>query len=375
MVAAPKIIHLSSLTLDRGGTEHVILQITSSLTQLYNFDLVAIPSREFENRFKDICQGNIYKWGMKKILDLPQIQMLNYLFAKIKPNLVHIHDARAGLAARSILKNKGIPSLITVHLPPYYYQWKSFSYLRQLFYGWGDAFFNHATPTHIVYVAKTTFEYAIKKRYSPPDRSHVITNGIDLSLFKTNRELKKHSSKVIICCVARLSPQKNIPLLIQAGTILQDKGYDYSLWIIGDGSERDKLKELVKQNNLIDKVIFWGNQPNVAKFLQQSDIFVLPSYYETHPLAIMEAQAAGLPCVLSSVGDHEFMTSNPQCGYIFESGDIASCVNFLEKLIFSPELRLQLGNNAQKKAQQEYDMAMMIEKYDNLYRQLLNKSI
>ena len=371
MATRIKIVHLSSLSLDRGGTEHVILQITSSLAQLYDFDLLATTSKEYEARYKEICQGNVYQWGMKKTLDLPQVGNLNHLLAILRPDLVHIHDARAGLFARPLLKIKKIPSLITVHLPPYYYQWKRFSDLRQSLYRWGDAMLNYATPTHIVYTAKTTFEYAVKKYYSPPDKSHLITNGIDLSMFDTNGNVKKHNSQVIICCIARLSPQKNISLLIQAGVILQEKGYDYSLWLIGDGTERGKLEKLVERKHLTAKVHFWGSKLDVSSFLRKADIFVLPSYYETHPLAIMEAQAAGLPCVLSSVGDHKNMISNPQCGFIFESGDVAGCAGFLEQLISSQELRVQLGNNARRKARKEYGQETMTKKYNDLYQKLL----
>jgi len=374
MSARPKVLHLSSLSLDRGGMEHVILDITQSLSKTYDFDLLATVSDGYRERFREACQGNIYSWGMKRKIAIGKLMDLNQYLTQIKPDLVHLHDARAGLIARPLLKLKKIPSLMTVHLPPYYYQWKRFSAVRQSLYGWGEAVLNHFTPTHTVYVARHTYEYALKKGYSHPKRSHLVTNGIDLSHFIRVNPYKENK-EVIICCVARLGPEKNLPLLIQVAATLHQNRHEFSLWLVGDGPELSVLEQMVSKNKLEHRVRFLGKQMDVLKFLQEADIFVLTSLYETHPLAIMEAQAAGLPCVLSDVGDHAEMVSNPQCGFVVAPNDLHGLVSSLEKLIASPDLRIQFGKNARQKALKEHDKDKMIKQYDSIYLSLLQGNV
>lgn len=373
MIAHPKVLHLSSLPLDRGGIEHIILYIVQDLSKKYDFDLLAMASIGYQTRFQDACQGKTYQWGMKKMIDLGKLIELNQHLEKIKPELVHVHDARAGLVARPLLRLKKVPSLMTVHLPPYYYQWKRFSTFRQLLYGSGEAVLNHCTLTHTVYVAKHTYEYALKKGYSHPERSHLVTNGIDLSHFgKINSN--KNNKEVIICCVARLGPEKNLSLLMEAAAMLKQRGHKFLLWFIGDGPELPRLEQLVRRDNLEQHVRFWGNQSDVLKFLRKADIFVLPSLYETHPLAVMEAQSVGLPCILSNVGDHAEMVSNPQCGFIFEPNDILGCVHSLETLLCSQDLRIRFGKNSREKALEEHGKDDMTKKYDCIYQALLQEN-
>ncbi len=351
--------------------EGVILQISRSLRDKYKFDMLVDADEDFTSRFTEACGGNVYPWTVRHMLDLNTIIELNRMLSEFKPDLVHIHDSRMSLLSRPLLQIKKIPSVFTVHLPSYYYQWEKFTSLRRGLYIWVESLINHLTLTAVVYVAKRTYEDALQNKYTRKRQAHLIENGIDLAPFERLPSKKKDNQPPVICCVARLTSQKNIPLLIQSAGILKQQGADFKLWIVGDGPDRSTLEDMVQMHGLTETIKFWGRRSDVADLLSQADIFILPSLYETHPLAVMEAQAAGLPCVLSDVGDHLFLVNNPECGYVFRSKDAIACARTLHMLLTSPGQRAKFGEAARIKAMKEYGMEKMTQGYDQIYRSLL----
>lgn len=130
----------------------------------------------------------------------------------------------------------------------------------------------------------------------------VLSNGIDLSLYKSSKTdsslFKKRRDEKLIICVARLSGEKRQRVLIDAMNYLRKD--NIRLLLVGDGPERESLEDQVEELGLEDKVIFMGLQAadKVASLLKQADIFTLPSYrFDNQPMTILEAIASGLPVV------------------------------------------------------------------------------
>lgn len=134
----------------------------------------------------------------------------------------------------------------------------------------------------------------------------VLRNAIDAGQFIFNpeksNELKKKFSvqdKFMIGHVGRFNPQKNHSFLIDVFSFVERMEKNSVLLLAGSGEEEAKIETKVKKKGLYDKVIFLGSRYDIPEVLQAMDVFVFPSNYEGFGIAAAEAQAAGVPCILS----------------------------------------------------------------------------
>ena len=138
----------------------------------------------------------------------------------------------------------------------------------------------------------------------PSREFSVISNGIDLEKFQYNEtvrnEMRKENGlegKFVLGHVGRFSKQKNHEKLIDIFSEMAKIDKDAKLVLVGDGELKTEIQKRVEKEEL--DVIFVGTTNEVEKWLQAMDVLVFPSLFEGLPLVLIEAQASGLPCVLS----------------------------------------------------------------------------
>lgn len=135
----------------------------------------------------------------------------------------------------------------------------------------------------------------------------IIPNGIDISKYhfnikkrlKCRKELGINEEK-LISCVGRLSETKNLFFAIDIEEQLIEIEPQAKLVLIGAGELENELKNLVIEKGLQDKVIFTGAVDNVYEWMSAIDCLIMPSLFEGLPFVLVEAQAAGLKCIVSS---------------------------------------------------------------------------
>lgn len=198
-----------------------------------------------------------------------------------------------------------------------------------------------ATPVALSPEVRATIVsfYGLKEQKVP-----VIYNGVDLGkcCAKEDYALAKPAR---LLHIGRFNVQKNHKGLLEAFAKIAEICPHCTLQLIGDGELREETEKLAVSLGLDNKVAFLGNQTNIYSFLQEADIFLLPSIFEGMPMTIIEAMGTGLPIVASRVGGVPDMLEDGTSGLLVPCEPDAVAQAVLQ-LLQQDDLRKKLGTNA-----------------------------
>lgn len=270
-------------------------------------------------------------------------KFLKQLALKENYNLMHCHSPIGGVLARLAFKKsrrQGTKVIYTAHGFHFYdgaplKNWIIFYPIEKLCSKLTDCLITINKEDYKR--AKEKF-YAKEVEYVPGIGIHVeeIQNTY-VNVAKKKSEFGITDEKILVS-VGELNSNKNHETIIKALAMLKtDVKYKYIL--CGKGDKEEYLKELVKQLNLQDKVIFAGYRNDIREILKISDIFCFPSYREGLSVALMEAMAVGLPVICSKIRGNVDLIDNGKGGLLFLSNDKDECVLCIEKLITNEKKR------------------------------------
>ncbi len=208
-----------------------------------------------------------------------------------------------------------------------------------------------------------------------PQQVKLISNGIDAQVFRSSSELMRPEKfpvgKIVILFVGRFVKEKSLPTLIEAFAKANKTCPQLHLMLVGDGPERGLLESLVEKLSIQhDSITFAGKRTDVRAFLAFADIFVLPSKTEGMSNALLEAMAAGLPCLATPVGATPQMLDDGRSGLLLPVGDVDAWARSLSELGHDAQRRASLGQAAYRRIMAEYDFSIIGKRYENLYDEL-----
>ena len=202
-----------------------------------------------------------------------------------------------------------------------------------------------------------------------PAKIKVIPNYVVTDIFKPNLEIQK---KYDLIFVGRSGSQKNIINLLKAIQYLKTKERDISLLMVGGCSCDNKIKEIISQYDL--DVTFKDNIPNfdLPNIFNQAKVFILPSYYEGHPKALLEAMSCGLPCIGSDVVGIKEDIEHMKTGYLCTT-DFKSIANAIETVLSDESLQKTIGNNARKYIVKKYSINRILKMELDVIQEVIAK--
>jgi len=184
-----------------------------------------------------------------------------------------------------------------------------------------------------------------------PENIAVIPNAVHLPQAKIAYRL---SSPVKLAALGRLHEKKGFGVLIDAVEQLVAKGIDCRCTIAGEGPERSDLEARVAHAGLRARITLPGWTDRVAEFFSSVDIFVLPSFQEDFPLAVLEAMASGMPIVASAIDGPKDFLIDGETALLVSPNDSRALTSALERLIGDHALRESLGRAALAEAESKY---------------------
>lgn len=195
----------------------------------------------------------------------------------------------------------------------------------------------------------------IQQKVDITEKAFVAYNGVDVEKF-TPAVKTKSENIVRIISIGNLIPLKGHEYTLRAIRQLVDDGYsNLEFHLVGRGRLEEQLKQLVNELRLEEYVTFYGYVPyaDVINILQQSDIFVLPSYYEALGCVYLEAMACGLPAIGCEGNGIDEIIYNGRDGYLIKEKNVLQIVNCLKDL-FDISKREEIGSKARETVSMKY---------------------
>ncbi len=292
--------------------------------------------------------------------DLQCLVRLNRLMRQIRPDVLHLHSAKAGLIGRIVAKIQRIPVVYSVH------GW-SFSVYQGMKARWFKLVERMLLPLTdaLVLVCQRDVEIARGGLGAKDVQLALVHNGI-AELSCTPVGIASQSCRLI--SVARFEEPKDQLTLVKAMATIPAE--NWQLTLVGSGPTMAECQKLAQELGL-HQIRFLGERADVADLLAQSDLFVLSSRSESLPVSVIEAMRAGLPVVATDVGGMTELVIEGCSGFLVGPGDVQSLGERLAGLIADPALRERMGFEARNRYQQYFTLQENGNRLLGIYRQLL----
>lgn len=316
-----------------GGAETMIMNLYRHIDKSkVQFDFLVHSSKKchYDDEIKSLG-GNIYYVPYYKVInEIAYRKALNQFFLEHPEiKIVHGHLGSCAHIYLSIAKRYGCFTIAHSHsTKPKEISVKNVLY--RLF-----TFVTRHTAEYFFGCSMAAAEYRYGKKIANSKNCSILKNAIDVDSFafseKNRNEIRRElnvDEKFVIGHVGRFDPAKNHDFLLDVFKKIHDEKPDSVLVLVGDGSLRSKIESKIKSLCIEGSVICTGVRSDVNRLLSAFDVFLFPSLYEGLPVTVIEAQAAGLQCIISSTITTEVCISSlvKQLSLFQPKSDWVNCV-------------------------------------------------
>lgn len=212
-------------------------------------------------------------------------------------------------------------------------------------------------------------DWVAEKHSIAKKKIRVVPNYVDVDTFRPFKEPREILFDLVF--VGRSGPQKNLLSLFEALAQLKRRNQKVQLLMIGNCSRNSKLIEIAKNKHL--SVEFVENIPNnqLPYYLNQATAFILPSNYEGHPKALLEAMSCALPCIgtdVEGIGDE---IKHRETGYLCGT-DSESIADAIQKVLPDKSLQDEMGENARRYIKENYSLERVLKMEFDVIREVVN---
>ncbi len=360
------LLNLSREMLKEGKYEPVVGCIVARLTQKSDlFD----RATELGIKAEKIVINNYML-----IRDIPKA---GKIFTRLGIDLVHSHGYKPSVFGFLIKLLTGIPIISTCHL----WFFRENLPLKFRVMVWVEFLLYRFFPC-VVAVSEPIKKILVSRGINP-EKVQVIKNGIVLEdyspishgeLDDLRRELGLGKDDFCIVNAARLTVQKAQKHIVTAARQLRSSGLKLKFLIVGEGSLKDELQQEINESGLQDVIRLLGFRTDIRQLLQVADLFVLPSFEEGMPMALLEAMASKTPVLVTPVGDIPQLVQDGVSGIIVKIDDADDLARGIKQFATEIYSRKDLAGKGWEKIRESYSSAAMYNQYDGVYKYVLSQN-
>jgi glycosyltransferase involved in cell wall biosynthesis len=350
-------------SLKGGGAERQIKLLVDALGKSVRTSIVCCDRRGAE----DITEADVEVLELRKAhtYDLSVFSQCRRLFLELKPDVVH-----AWLPA-----SLTIPAMITARLQSVPVLW---SYRNKMFFtrpvvfaefvaatGCADRIISNNEPYHSALPYR--WLYRLKN-------GCVIRNAVDIpgGIERSAHWSPAAARPLRMIFVGRLVPAKNLLGLLEA--VAQLPGDNWTLDVFGEGEQRAAAETLVRGHGLAPKVRFHGYNDRILEAMAQSDLLVMPSFFEGMPNALVEAMALGVPAIVSDIPAIRDIVPDPESVLWSRAGDIVDIRQAIVAVLEGRHDLAVMGDRV-KAVKEIYSTKVMAQRYLDVYDSIVRTAI
>lgn len=371
-----------------GGPAQHVLWLTETL-QAHGYDTTLLTGAldagegsmtELANRL-DVNPIEIsqMKRSLHPIRDLRSLLKVMRLIRKARPTVVHTHTAKAGALGRLAAWFLRVP--VRVHTYHGHVFHGYFSKSKTRFFLAVERFL--AKRTHrLIAVSEEVRQDIIRLGVCDADQIEFISLGLELARFadltpfrgRFRDELGLADDQRLVGTVARFAPIKGLFVLIDAIKLVCETNERDHFVLVGDGELTEQLKEYVERLGLTDRISFPGFRRDTEVVFADLDLFVLSSFNEGQPVAILEALSAGVPVVATDVGGVPTLLKGVDSGRLVAPNDSVAFAKAIHSALAETDAAKKAAETHREATQDYYSVQRLSRDLDGLYRSLMPSS-
>ena len=212
------------------------------------------------------------------------------------------------------------------------------------------------------------------KSIFPHDKIIVIYNGINLEKLDRMPQTqiyRKKDREILIGNAGRLVLQKGQKYLVEMAQLLKQKGIDFKILVAGEGPLEKSLRQMAADSKVADEIVFLGFVDNVKAFMDNIDIFVLPSIWEGFGYVLVEAMACRKPVVAFNISSNPEIVVHNHTGYLIDPMDMSAFTQQVEYLSKDLSCRESFGLAGRKRVEDFFDLEKTQKKVEILLENLV----
>ncbi|HWJ11511.1 MAG TPA: glycosyltransferase family 4 protein [Nocardioides sp.] len=309
--------------------------------------------------------------------DVRGLRAVHGVVRRVRPDVLHLQDRRAGLLGRGVAAATSTPSAYTLHgvpdqlagLVPGNLTIAPARPLDRTRYLTVERLLARTPRSTVVVPCEALADYARDRVGVPASRVRVVPNGVDRRWTEAPPRGGSSGSGdpvLQVLWLGLMQPVKRVPDLVAA----VDRVAGVRLTLVGDGPQRPRIEAAVAAAAHPERIVLAGYHDDPASFLATADLLALPSAAEACPMVLLQAIAAGLPVIASRVGGVPELVRDGVDGLLYDAADVHQLAAALATLVADPARRLSMGASARARVLDRFGLDHTTAALCEIYQEL-----